>query len=262
MDITIPNQGGFDFRISVIGNEQPTRWLAAGWRDFRATPGISLAYGGAFVAIGYAMTWGLMLMGLEALILPLATGFLLVAPVLVAGLYEVSRRLETGESVEFKAVCLICLRNSKRLAEMGVAMMIFLLAWMLVAAILFALFLGSTAPALDRLPDVLFASPNGLPFLVVGTAVGAVFATTAFVFSAFSIPLLADRDVDVITAIRISGRAVMGNWRVMASWAATIATVTFVGMALFFLGLAVALPVLAYATWHAYRDVVGTEKTA
>jgi uncharacterized membrane protein len=35
-----------------------------------------------------------------------------------------------------------------------------------------------------------------------------------------------------------------------------IVVISVVGVLSFFLGLAVALPVLAYATWHAYRDLV------
>jgi uncharacterized membrane protein len=42
----------------------------------------------------------------------------------------------------------------------------------------------------------------------------------------------------------------------MFGWAALIVVITVAGFLSFFLGLAVALPVLAYATWHAYRDLV------
>ena len=40
---------------------------------------------------------------------------------------------------------------------------------------------------------------------------------------------------------------------------ASIVVVLICGFATFFVGLAVALPVLAYATWHAYRDLIAAE---
>lgn len=63
----------------------------------------------------------------------------------------------------------------------------------------------------------------------------------------------------MITAISASLLAVRRNWRLMFGWAAMIALVVICGLATFFLGLAVALPVLAYATWHAYRDLIAAE---
>jgi uncharacterized membrane protein len=42
----------------------------------------------------------------------------------------------------------------------------------------------------------------------------------------------------------------------MALWAALIVVFTVAGMATFFVGLAVAMPLVGHATWHAYRDLV------
>jgi uncharacterized membrane protein len=38
-----------------------------------------------------------------------------------------------------------------------------------------------------------------------------------------------------------------------------LVSVVVCGFATFLVGLAVALPVLAYATWHAYRDLIAAE---
>jgi uncharacterized membrane protein len=85
---------------------------------------------------------------------------------------------------------------------------------------------------------------------------GATLAAAIFTVTAVSIPLLMDRPIDVVTAIGASILAVRANWQVMFGWAAMIAVFTAAGVAVFFVGLAVALPVLAYATWHAYRDLL------
>ncbi len=42
----------------------------------------------------------------------------------------------------------------------------------------------------------------------------------------------------------------------MLGWAATNFLLVGAGLASFFIGLAVTLPLVAYGTWHAYRAIV------
>ena len=58
-------------------------------------------------------------------------------------------------------------------------------------------------------------------------------------------------------AMGFSIQAVRSNWRIMIGWAATIAVMTFFGMATAFIGLIFVLPLVGHASWHAYRDVIG-----
>jgi uncharacterized membrane protein len=93
-------------------------------------------------------------------------------------------------------------------------------------------------------------------FLSVGTAVGTVFATLVFCASAFSLPMMLDRKVDTVTAVLTSVNAVLRNKAVMALWALFIALAIIICFATAFLGLAVLMPVIGYATWHAYQDTI------
>jgi len=104
-------------------------------------------------------------------------------------------------------------------------------------------------------------SANGAVLLIIGSLFGAVFGAVIFSITAVSVPLIFDQPIDVVTAITTSMRAVRGNWRLMFGWAALIVLVIGCGMITAFLGLAVALPVLAYATWHCYRDVIDATAT-
>lgn len=237
------------------------RWLSAGWRDFRNTLGVSLAYGGAFVAISAILVYGLISAGLGSLVLPLAGGFIILAPLLVVGLYDVSRRLEKNEPAGIADVFNAFKESIGQLSAMGVVLLLAYLVWVEVAMFLFMLFFSTTPPPLDRfLSDIVF-SMNGAPLLIIGSLVGAVFGMVVFSISAVSVPLIYDRPIDVITAVSASLLAVRENWRVMFGWAAVILLITLCGIATFFVGLAIALPVLAYASWHAYRDLIALDDT-
>ena len=76
----------------------------------------------------------------------------------------------------------------------------------------------------------------------------------------FSLPFIANRDVDVVTAVVSSINAVLRNKWTMLIWVTLIALLTGIGFATALLGFAVILPWLGYTTWHGYRaalDVSG-----
>jgi uncharacterized membrane protein len=139
---------------------------------------------------------------------------------------------------------------------MGVALMLVFLFWIRVATLLFALFFSRVPLNVEQLVQATLLSADAIPFLAVGSAIGAFFAALVFAVSVVSVPMLLDRPVSVLTAIATSLTAVKLNIRPMAVWAALIALFTGVGLVTFYVGLVVTLPLIAHATWHAYKDVV------
>ncbi len=242
--------------VRRIDVERPWHWLAAGWRDFTAAPEVSLAYGAFFTLVGLALTAGLWSLDRLFLVLPLGAGFLLVAPVLATGLYEVSRQLEAGRRPHLSDALRSWRARPGSLAVMGLVLMLFFLAWIRIAFLIFALFFGPQPTSWASFVGTILFSTEGIPFLLVGTAVGAGLAAVAFAISAVSIPLILDRDVGALAAMATSVVAVVTNWRVMAGWAALIALFGAAGLATFYVGLAVTLPLIGHASWHAYRDLV------
>lgn len=250
-DVTVP-------AIRRVGLDRPWQWLAAGWRDLARAPLVSLSLGFLFALAGWLLTFGLWWVGLLYLVLPLATGFMIVGPILAIEFYEISRRLAAGERVSFAGAFAAFRRNPRQIAVLGFVLLLILLTWIRIAAMIFMLYWGLEPPSFEDLVVNTFLRPASLPFLIVGTGAGGLFALLAFAVSAVSIPMLADRRrTDAITAVVTSVRAVRENPGAMLLWAALIAAATGLGLATLYLGLVVAVPLVGHATWHAYRDLVG-----
>ncbi len=242
-------------RVRVVSAERQATWLDRGFRDFAATPMIGLSYGAAFAAMGWLLTMGLARIGMESLILPLAGGFILIAPLAAAGLYEVSRRREKGLPVSL-SISLAALRRNGQVADMGLVLLLIFFAWIQLAMVVFALFFANRPPALGEFYTQVVMAPQGVPFLLTGTVIGGVLAGLAFAVSVVALPMLLDRDVSALAAMQASLRAVWCNRVSMIGWAATLAILAAVGMGVLFFGLAVTLPIAAHASWHAYRDLI------
>jgi uncharacterized membrane protein len=243
-------------RIAKVEVDRPWSWLARGWEDLRASARVSLAYGALAVAASFLLVIGLRALDLFYLILPFAAGFMLVGPLAAVGLYEVSRRRGAGEPVTLLAAVTAWRRHAAQIGLMGVALLLLLLFWIRLALLIFALFFGQEPPPMENFVAAVFFAPKSLPFLVTGTVLGGVLAAAAFSISAVSIPMLLDRDVNVFAAIATSVAVVRHNIKAMALWAALIVFFTGIGLVTAFLGLAVTLPLIGHATWHAYKDLV------
>jgi hypothetical protein len=103
--------------------------------------------------------------------------------------------------------------------------------------------------------DIL-GTPQGWKLIGFGTAIGSVFAVVVLSIGVISFPLLLDRDVGLTVAVLTSLRAVRDNPVTMAIWGLIVAAVLAIGFLALFVGLAVAVPILAHASWHLYRKVV------
>lgn len=246
-------------KIRDITLDHPWRWLAAGWQDFQRAPSASLAFGACFVVLSYLVTLGLVYGEMFYYIPPLAAGYLLVAPMLGIGLYDISRTLEQGAEVKLTRCCRAWRGNHVQIAAMGIILMLLVLVWMLIANVVFTVFFDKPIPTWENFIPVVFLSGKSPLFLLMGMLSGAAIATFVFAISAVSVPMLLDRQTDVMSAIITSIAAVRRNWRAMALWAALIAMLVGIGLVTFYIGLAVTMPLVGHATWHAYRDLVEPE---
>lgn len=242
--------------IEDITTEQPWVWLAEGWHDIRCSPATSIGYGVLFVIVSYLISLGTIMSGMFYLVPALLGGFFLVAPALGLGLYEVSRRIERGEPATLPHALKAIGRHSFQVSTMGAALVVCFVGWFLVANLIFTLMSSGISPSLGNAIPYLFSAENA-PMLIVGTLVGAIFALCVFSISVVSVPMLLDReDVDVLSAMRISFEACRYNPMPMLLWAALIVLIILGGFFTLYVGLVIGFPLLAHASWHAYKEVV------
>lgn len=231
--------------------------LGQGLRDFQVMPLYGVAFGAIYVAGGIVILLSLTAFGMVYLAYPLAAGFALIGPFVAIGLYEVSRRREAGEPVSFAGIW-AKVRSRSELGWMAFVTLFIFLIWMYQVRLLIALLLGLNASfaTLPQFVTVVLTTNEGLLFLAIGNAVGAALSLILFSLTVVSFPLLLDRDVDFVTAMVTSVRAVVMSPLPMIGWAAVIVVLLIVSALPYFLGLLVTLPVLGHATWHLYRRIV------
>ena len=231
--------------------------LGSGWTDFKKAPKFGLALGGLYAGGGWALWLLATAAGLHYFVYPLATGFALIAPFVAAGLYEVSRRLETGEPLDWASVIGAIRKDGLRdLGWMALVTTFAFLIWIDCAVFLFLMFFGLKIPTPYDLMVEIATTSHGLLFFVIGNAAGAAIALFIFSITVVSCPLLLDRDVDFVTAMITSVRSVKLNKAQMLSWAVLIGLLMAASLLTGLVLLCVTLPLIAHASWHLDRKVV------
>ncbi len=245
--------------VREVSLTAPLRWLALGWRDFTRAFGPSVFHGFIVTLAGIAIAtitlrfWP---------ILPGAfSGFVLIAPILATGLYELSRRLEAGEKPNLAQAMDAWIRGTRPLVWLGVFLAIAATAWVLFSSVLVALFVREPIVGLDGFLRHVVLSQGSNLFWVWMLA-GGIGAAFTFAATVVSVPLLLDRRIDLGSALVTSIRAVGANPLAMALWAAIIMVLTALSMATAMVGFAFAVPVIGHASWHAYRETVDTTGAA
>lgn len=224
----------------------PFRWLTKGWQDFRHAPWHSLIYGVIFAAVAgvliyFSTSYGQYLLG------GLLFSFLLLGPVLAFGLYDISQQLERKQKPTFRH------ERSKAFNELGHELMLaLLLGTVFLMMIILASMLSNIGTAFEGVV-VLAVLPISD---TVSLSMLAIFAGLYFFAGTFALPMIIDRDANAMTAILTSLHAVWRNKSVLALWVLLIFALAVVGFVTALIGFVVIVPVLGYASWHAYREMI------
>lgn len=248
-----------ELAVRKIGVADLRDALASGYRDFMATPTQLVFLGIIYPLIGLIAGWAAADGSLLLLFYPLVAGLSLMGPVAALGIYQLSRRREKGLEVSWMNVFDV-LRSPSfgSIAALGVLLCGIFVAWLFAASMVYQMTMGSIpAPlSISEFVQQVLGTPEGWNLILLGNAVGFLFALLVLTLTVVSFPMLLDRDVGVGVAVRTSVRAVIANPGTMAIWGLTVAALLLLGCLPLFVGLAVVMPLLGHATWHLYRKIV------
>jgi uncharacterized membrane protein len=231
-------------------------WLRAGINDLRVQPGLSLIYGLLVFLMSVCVVLGLFGFGLDYILFPALAGFMVVGPILAVGLYEKSRRIAAGQPVTLTHMLFVKTQSGGQILFVGVMLCGLMLLWMRAAVIIYALFFGLRPfPGLDHVTGMLFTTATGWAMLIVGGAIGGLFAAFAFAISVLSIPMLLNENLDALTAMAMSMTRVWNNLPVMLAWGTIVVGLWLISVLIGMLGLIVVFPLLGHATWHVYKAI-------
>lgn len=228
-------------------------WMRLGLNDLRTQPLASLAYGVAIFIPSILLVLMLVERGYSHFLFPSLSGFMVIAPVLAMGLYDKSRRIGRGEPVSVAAMVFVRPASGYQIIFTGLLLCLLMVTWIRAAVIIYALFFGLRPfPGFDQILTMLLSTPRGWGMLVVGTAVGGLFAAFSYAIGALSLPILLDKKTDALTAMGMSMALVWHNFPVMLAWAALLMLTFLICVITGLVAMIFLFPLIGHASWHCY----------
>jgi uncharacterized membrane protein len=250
-DFTVRKLDLHDLRVS----------LAQGWDDFLSKRGdlvfVGIIYPVAvLVAVLYALNTSLL-----PLFFPLLAGTILFGPAAASGFYELARRRELGLDSRWRHfIDVVSGPKGLSLFMLSTVLALLFILWVAVAGFIYTETVGAAYPkAIQTVASFLgtvLTTSEGWRMMIIGNLVGLGFAMVALAISVVSFPMMVDKEVRWSEAMRTSVRVTMKNPGTIAMWGLIVVALLVVGSVPAFVGLAVVLPVLGYATWHLYTRAV------
>lgn len=231
--------------------------LRSGWSTFLALPAVSLTLGAVTAAVGLVVLMCIYRIGLSALALPFAAGFMLLGPILLAGFFRLAEMHAAGHRPGLRDAL-----GGFRQAPAGLWVVALLCAflfmiWITDAGILYSFMIGKFDAARQPLWLNQFQE-DVVGFTLLSMLMGSVLAFFAFALSAFSVPLLYQRRTTLIHAVYSSVCVVVRNFFIAITWGLLLTGTILVSILLLPL-LALTLPVMAYASFALYLRVFPPE---
>jgi len=234
----------------------PFDWLSAGWSDLWLNSFASFVYGVFIFLLSVSVTYLLFELNVSYLLLSALAGFMIMGPALAVGLYEKSRRIAEGKKITFGKMLGVKGKTFSQILFVGVVLGLIMSLWLRAAFLLYALFFGMVPfSGFDQIITTVFTTNTGWALLLVGSAVGGLFAAFSFAISAFSIPMLLNEKTDAFTAMGTSMALTWNNMKIAIIWGAIVLCLFLVCLLTGLVGLIIIFPLLGHSTWHAYEDI-------
>ncbi len=260
--------------VNQLDISAPFQWLAKGISDFLACPTLAIFYGIVFTVVTYG-SWSFLSMSttFHDVSTPLLAIIILVlGPITAMSLYESSRKLSNGETPSLGNVIKAAFKTNGGCPSifLSVILMVLAIGWMSFSPLIYAVFNTGSLNIVSEDQTVIqsilaeITSGQNMGFVITYAIFTGVLAWIAFMISWFSFPMVLDRDVDPFTAALSSLSAAMKNKLVMIVWIPIVGAIILAAMALtynfYFAGLIIVIPVIAHATWHAYKSMIADIK--
>jgi uncharacterized membrane protein len=244
--------------VRTITAEDLTASLREGYQDFLQKRGDLVFVGLLYPLIGICAALAASGGSILPLLFPMLAGLSLLGPLVSTGFYQLAKRREQGlESSWWHFFDVFKSPSREGIFLAGIMLMAIFAAWLVSAGLIYAFFFGTTPPpTVGALLTDAFTTPRGWVMVLIGNAVGALFAVIVLATSVVSLPLLIDKRVDAATAVRTSLKAFSANRTLLLRWGVWVGLLLVLGAIPVFLGLAFVLPMLGYATWHLYTRLV------
>jgi uncharacterized membrane protein len=174
------------------------------------------------------------------------------------GFYELARRREVGLDASWRNFFApISGPNRFGIVVLTLGLTVIFAAWLLAASLIAKATVGPVAGTdVAAFLQRVFTTPQGWSLILIGNLVGLGFAILTLVFAVVSFPLSVDKVVSPFIAVSTSIEAVRANPKTIALWGLRVIGLLVLGSIPAFVGLAVVLPVLGYASWHLYTRLV------
>lgn len=234
------------------------RWLRGGWEDMARAPGITLFYGSVMALAVYAVYFFFQTNPIH--MFTIATLAVMMSPFLATGLYYTAQKLEQGEQPSLVSSMVSWKVNAGDIGLFAAVLGVITAAWATFTPLLAAIVVQSHGllivdPSLGVAGFLL--SEAGLSFMVYFSLLAVALTAFVFTISVVTIPLLLkDTNIGAVQAMIISFKIAMENKGVMAVWAMVIGLLVAVGIFSLGLGMFIVMPLLGYASWHAFNDLV------
>jgi uncharacterized membrane protein len=238
--------------------QQDLDWaLAEGWKDFQEKRGELVLLALIYPLVSYVVIIVSFNQRLLPMVFPLVAGLSILGPAVASGFYELARRREAGLDSSWRHFLdPLSGRSRVGLGVLTLGLAVLFAAWLCAAFLIYQATFGSEELTAAQFLTRLVTTGEGWALIALGNAAGFVFAVLALSLGVVSFPMMVDKAADPLTAVATSLEAVRLNPVVLASWGLRIAGLLALGCLPAFIGLAVILPLVGYASWHLYTRLV------
>ncbi|MCU7876075.1 MAG: DUF2189 domain-containing protein [Candidatus Thiodiazotropha sp. (ex Lucinoma borealis)] len=227
--------------------------IESGWDIFRLIPLPSIIYASVAAMIGFILLFSIGALGFSPMSLPFAGGFMLIAPAMLTGFFQLAESALTDTRPTVSTPFVAFVRTPLQTWMIAIFCAFMFLIWITDAGVLYSFIIGG-AHLPYELPWILKADEKIASFWFWGALMGSILAFIIFCVSAFSVPILFEGRGNLVQAVHASVRAVFKNLFTAILWG-LILSLSILMAILFLPLLLVVLPVMAYASFALYRTV-------